>query len=201
MCVQRETAGLDNHFFRITFFYAKEEVSYDTGYLSSMNQPCNTTRMEEKMAIIRFTERPNFMNPWAEFERIRRNMDPLSRNFANGDVNYPSATVFPPLNVYEEKEQLIIKAEIPGVKSDDLDISLEGETLTLAGTRKKYSDEDDNKSFHRREIERGTFSRAISLPTKVDPDKISASLKNGILTITISKAAEIKPRQVKVLSE
>ena len=151
------------------------------------------------MAIIRFTERPNFMNPWAEFDRIRRGFDQFSRNFIDDDARYGRATVFPPLNMYEEKEQLVVKAEIPGVKTEDLDISLEGETLTLKGTRIQHKPEE-KKSFHRREIERGTFSRAVSLPTRVDPDKVSARLENGILTITISKAAETKPRQVKVLS-
>jgi HSP20 family protein len=152
------------------------------------------------MAIFRFTERPGFGNPWTEFDRIRRSLDQFSQNYSNDELRYGRATVFPPINVYEENESLVIKAEIPGVKTEDLDISLEGETLTLAGKRKPL-DDSGQKAFHRREIERGSFSRALSLPVKVDPDKVSASLKNGILTITISKAAEIKPRQVKVKSE
>jgi HSP20 family protein len=152
------------------------------------------------MAIIRFIDRPNIRNPWAEFDRLRRSLDQFSQNYTNDDTRYGRTTVFPPLNIYEEKEHLVIKAEIPGVKSEDLDISVEGETLTLKGTRKQHS-EDDKQSFHRREIERGTFSRAISLPIKVDPDNVSATLKNGILTVIIGKATEIKPRQVKILSE
>jgi len=151
------------------------------------------------MAIIRFTERPGFRNPWAEFERIRQGFDQLSRNFAGRDVQYGDANVFPPLNIFEDRESLIVKAEIAGVNSQNLEISLEGETLTIQGIRKKSNNE--TLSYHRREIERGNFSRAISLPVKVDPDTVSAKLKNGILTVTINKAAEVKPRQVNVTTE
>jgi HSP20 family protein len=151
------------------------------------------------MAIIRLTERPGFMNPWAEFERIRQGLDQLSQSMAGGDVLHGRATVFPPVNVYEDKEHIIIKAEIPGVTYEDLDISIEGETLSIQGVREKH--EDEKISFHRREIERGSFSRAITLPTKIDPDNVFARLKNGILTITIGKAAEVKPRQITVSTE
>ena len=151
------------------------------------------------MAIIRFTERPGFRNPWAEFERIRQGFNQLSRNFVSRDDQYGDANVFPPLNIFEEKNSLIVKAEIPGVGVQDIEVSLEGETLTLQGTRKK--NDDDRLSFHRREIERGNFSRAVSLPIKVDPDSVSAKLKNGILTVTISKADEVKPRQVSITTE
>lgn len=152
------------------------------------------------MAIIRFTDRPGFRNPWAEFERIRQSLDQLSHNYPNEDVQFGGATVFPPVNMYEEKEHLVIKAEIPGVKTEDLEISLEGETLTLKGTRKPQT-VGDQTSFHRREIERGTFSRALAMPLKVDPDNVSAVLKNGVLTVTVGKASEVKPRRIQISSE
>jgi len=152
------------------------------------------------MALIRFTEQPRFMNPWAEFERIRQGLDVLSRNMlSDGRVTMP-ATVFPPLNIYETKDELILKAELPGVKVEDLDISLEGDTLTIQGQRKP-TEENEKTSYHRREIEAGSFSRALTLPIKVDPDKISAKLADGILTITLQKADEIKPRHIKISTE
>jgi len=152
------------------------------------------------MALIRFTEQPRFMNPWAEFERIRQGLDALSRNMlGEGRVAMP-ATVFPPLNIYETKEELIIKAELPGVKAEDLDISLEGDTLTLQGQRKR-TDEGEKTSYHRREIEAGSFSRALTLPTKVDLDKMTAKLVDGILTITLQKADEVKPRHIEISTE
>ncbi len=152
------------------------------------------------MAVIRFAERPRFRNPWSEFERMRQGFDELTRNFLSGEVPFSSATVYPPLNMYEDTEKLIIKAELPGVAPSDMDISLEGETLTFQGKRECRHD-DDKVSYHRREIARGSFSRAIALPTKIDPESIVAKLANGILTITLAKAAEVKPRKITVVSE
>ncbi len=152
------------------------------------------------MAIIRFTDRPGSTNPWVEFERIRQGLDQLSRNFLTREEPYGGATVFPALNVYEEKETLVIKAELPGVKAENLDISFEGDTLTIKGRREPYHN-GEKVSYHRREIESGNFSRAVTLPIKVNPDTITAKLQNGILVITMEKAADVKPRQVNVMTE
>jgi HSP20 family protein len=152
------------------------------------------------MAFIRFSEGPYFRNPWVEFERLRHSLDQLSRNFI-GDEHAPRnrATVFPPLNIFETNDQLIVKAELPGVRAEDIAISIEGDTLTLQGKRDFQKETD--VSYHRREIERGNFSRAIGLTTKVDVDAVNARLANGILTITLNKAAEVKPRKINVITE
>jgi len=152
------------------------------------------------MALIRFTEQPRFMNPWAEFERIRQGLDVLSQNLlSEGRIARP-ATVYPPLNIYETKDALIIKAELPGVRAEDLDISQEGDTLTLQGRRKR-TEESEETSYHRREIKAGSFSRALTLPTKVDLDRMTARLADGILTITLQKADEVKPRHIQISTE
>ncbi len=151
------------------------------------------------MAIIRFTDQPFFTNPWAEFERLRQGLDQLSRNLLSTTETGGRATVFPPLNIYENDENLIIKAELPGMQAEDLDISVEGDTLTIQGKRQRQ--EEEKASYHRREIASGSFSRAITLPTKVDMDKIQASLNEGILTVTLAKAAEAKPRKIAVQTE
>lgn len=152
------------------------------------------------MALIRFAERPRFRNPWAEFERIRQGLDELSQNLVSEGKAQMHATVYPPLNMYETKDALILKAELPGVRVEDLEISLEGDTLTLQGKRLRSQD-DTTTSYHRREIETGNFSRALALPTKVDLDKMIAKLANGILTITLQKAEEVKPRQIKISTD
>lgn len=149
------------------------------------------------MALIRFTERPHFRNPWAEFERIRRGLDELSQNLAGEGKTQMGATVYPPLIMYENKNSLIIKAELPGIQVEDLDVSIEGDTLTLQGKRNPQQ-EEGNISYHRREIKTGNFSRAIALPTRVDLDKVSAKLVDGILTLTLSKREEFKPRQINI---
>ena len=149
------------------------------------------------MAFIRFTDRPAFRNPWVEFERIRQGLDELSRSYAEKGKAQIRANVYPPLNIYEEAAKMVLSAEIPGVKAEDLDISLEGDTLSIQGKRDSRED-DFTLSYHRREIESGSFSRAISLPVKVDVERISAKLVNGILTVTLMKAAEATPRQIRV---
>ncbi len=151
------------------------------------------------MAFIRFAERPAFRNPWAEFERIRQGLDELSRSY--GDKGKAGrANVYPALNVYEEADRLIITAELPGVRIQDLELSLEGETLTIQGKRDARKAEP-GVSYHRREIEAGSFSRAVTLPIKVDAEKVGARLTNGVLTVTLLKASEATPRQIKVSAE
>lgn len=152
------------------------------------------------MTFVRFTDRPPFRNPWAEFERIRQGLDELSRTYIERGRGQGMANVYPALNMYEETDRLVITAELPGVKAADLDLSLEGDTLTLQGKRERRQSES-GISYHRREIESGNFSRAISLPVKVDPEKVAARLVNGILTITLFKASAATPRQIKVNAE
>ena len=108
--------------------------------------------------------------------------------------------MFPALNVYEDKDILTIKAELPGVEAEHLDISFEGDTLTIKGKREPYHN-GEKISYHRREIETGNFSRAVTLPIKINPDTLAAKLQNGVLVITMEKAASVKPRQVNVVTE
>jgi HSP20 family protein len=152
------------------------------------------------MAFIRFAERPAFRNPWAEFERIRQGLDELSRSYVEKGKGQNQANVYPALNIYEETDRLLITAELPGVKTSDLELSIEGETLTIQGKRDRRQNET-GASYHRREIESGSFSRAITLPIKVDTEQVGARLTNGILTITLLKASAVTPRQIKVTAE
>lgn len=152
------------------------------------------------MAFIRFADRPAFRNPWAEFERIRQGLDELSRTYVDKGKTQSRANVYPALNIYEETDRLIVTAELPGVKAQELELSIEGETLTIQGKRNNKQSEP-GISYHRREIESGSFSRAITLPVKVNAEQIGAKLSNGILTITLMKASAVTPRQIKVSAE
>ena len=149
------------------------------------------------MPFIRFTDRPGFRNPWVEFERIRQGLDELSRSYGEKGKTQIRANVFPALNVYEEADKLVVTAELPGIKPEDIDLSVEGETLTLSGRRESRR-EDGTVSYHRREIENGSFNRAITLPSKVDAAAVQANIADGILTITLAKAAEVAPRRSQV---
>jgi HSP20 family protein len=106
------------------------------------------------------------------------------------------AGVFPPINLTEDKDKYYVRAELPGVTGDDLDIQATGNNLAISGERKIAAEE--NARYHRREREAGTFSRMIGLPGEIDADKIDASLKNGVLSIAISKAEVAKPKQITV---
>lgn len=133
--------------------------------------------------------------PFEELDRMRRQMDRLYE-----DVMSPAqsgqAGVFPPINLTEDKENFYVRAELPGVSGDDLDIQVTANNLAISGERKIPSEE--GARYHRREREAGTFSRMIGLPGEVDTEKVEASLKNGILSIVVSKAEIAKPKQITV---
>lgn len=149
------------------------------------------------MAIIRFSDRPFSRSPWSEFERMRRDMDALLQSMS-GDAGQSEAMVYPLLNIFEDKDNVYVHGEVPGVMPKNLDVSVEGETLIIKGERKSCVVEEENPSWHRREIQCGTFSRAITLPIKVNTDKVSAKVVDGILSVTIAKAEEVKPRQIEI---
>ena len=148
------------------------------------------------MAIIRFSDRPFFRSPWSEFERMRRDMDAMLLAMG-GEGGRGETMVYPLLNISEDNENIHVSGEVPGVLPEDLDVSVEGETLVIKGERKPCLEGED-VSWHRREIQCGTFSRAVTLPTKVNVDRIEARVVDGILSVTIAKAEEVKPRQVEI---
>jgi HSP20 family protein len=103
---------------------------------------------------------------------------------------------FPPINVWEEGEAVKIEAEFPGVKLEDIDVSFDQGELTLKGVKK--FDVKENAPLHRRERLTGAFARTLTLPWEIVADKVSAELKDGILTVTLPKAEAAKPRKVAV---
>ena len=135
-------------------------------------------------------------SPFGELERMRRQMDRLFED-AMSTNRLPQAGVFPLLNLTEDKDQYHVRAELPGVKADDLDIQVTGRNLSISGER-KIATEDESAKYHRREREAGTFSRMIGFPGEVDTGKVEAKLENGILTIVVPKAEIAKPKQITV---
>jgi len=122
----------------------------------------------------------------------------LEHVFDDAPQQRVSAGVFPLTNLTEDKNNYYVRAELPGVKGDELDIQVTGNNLAISGERKIAAEEEAR--YHRREREAGTFSRMIGLPGEVDTDKIGANLENGILTIVVSKAEIAKPKQISVSS-
>jgi len=151
------------------------------------------------MAILRW--RPGTFgwhrDPFAEVESLHREMSRLMDSLSGAWRGVTAAGVFPALNVSEDRDNLYVRAELPGVSAKDLDISVQDDNLVIKGER-RIAAESKGVSYHRREREAGTFQRIISLPTRVDGGKVTAVCKNGVLTVTLPKAAEAKPRQIAV---
>jgi len=123
-------------------------------------------------------------------------MDRLFRDYSGGTEPFFSRA-FPAVNITEDTENFYARGELPGIKADDLDVSVVEGGLLIRGER-KLATEDKQANYHRRERESGFFRRMIALPARVDSAKVSAKVKNGVFTITLPKAEEAKPRKISV---
>ena len=112
------------------------------------------------------------------------------------DLGPSGRGVFPPLNVFNDRDGVVIKMEVPGVAPEDVNVEAHGRTLTVSGKREDAPPQEG--SFHRRERGAGHFSRSLQLPADVDTTRAEASVKHGLLTVRIPKKEEAKPRQISV---
>jgi len=146
---------------------------------------------------------------WSDLDRAFSAMDELQRRMTRlfdeydggrwpGFARLTTAT-WPVVNLYDAGEDLVIKAQVPGLSEKDIQITGNQEVLTLSGERKV--DVPEGYSVHRQERGSVKFSRSFTFPCKVDLEKTSATVKDGLLTITLAKAAEAKPRQITVKAE
>ena len=103
----------------------------------------------------------------------------------------------PPVDIFERQDHLVIRAEVPGVQMEDMDVRIENGVLTLHGERKQDTDLKEENA-HRLERVYGAFTRSFSLPTTVDAAKVSATYKDGVLEVTVPKAENAKPKQVEI---
>lgn len=146
---------------------------------------------------LRSLPRWNWTSPFEELDSMRRDMERLFEDFRGRYLRAPMAGVFPLINFTEDSGNYYIRAELPGVKAEDLDISVTNDSLTLSGER-KIPAEKENAKYHRREREAGKFSRIMSLPGLVDSDKVEAHCIDGVLNVVLPKAEESKPKQIAV---
>ncbi|HYR91931.1 MAG TPA: Hsp20/alpha crystallin family protein [Terriglobia bacterium] len=108
-----------------------------------------------------------------------------------------TANFAPPVDVYEDEHNIILKIEVPGIDEKDIDVSIENNTLTVRGER-TLEKEEKEENFQRVERQYGTFTRSFTLPNSVDLEQISAHYNNGVLKIRLAKKVEAKPKQIKV---
>ena len=140
----------------------------------------------------------SWLHPSAEMGRIARQMDLLSNAlFGRPEMRLFSSKVFPAINITEDKDKYYVRAELPGIRADELQVEVTGKNLSISGERKIQS-ESENAKYHRKEREAGRFSRVIGLPGEVDADSVDARLVNGLLTVAIAKSAAAKPKQITV---
>jgi HSP20 family protein len=155
---------------------------------------------EATMPLFRRTwpaEAGYWYNPFAELDRVRREMDRLLEGYSSGSPGFTPSGLWPPVNVSQDGESYYVRAEIPGVKPKDLEVKTTRNALSLAG-RRTFVREEEQASFHRREREEGSFRRTITLPGEFDGSKVEARCADGILEITLPKAEAAKPRQITV---
>jgi HSP20 family protein len=140
--------------------------------------------------------------PFRDFERMRRNMDRLWDSFFERGVRGADedGEWLPSLDVAETKDEIVVKAEVPGMDAKDIDISLSDGLLTIKG-EKKQEREEKEENYHLVERSYGAFTRSIRLPKEVQSDKISASYKNGVLKVTLPKSEEAKKKEIKIKVE
>jgi HSP20 family protein len=103
----------------------------------------------------------------------------------------------PALDVYEDKDRIVVKAELPGMTKDDIQISISDNVLTIRG-EKKREEEDTGKDYYRSERAYGAFIRSLALPTEINPDRVEAMFKNGVLEIRLPKSEAAKKKEIKI---
>ncbi len=153
------------------------------------------------MSLIRY-QVPE-LSTWSPFDRLSTLHNELDRLF---DLSLPGSggredrllgVWSPALDVYQDKDHVFVKAELPGMKKEDIQISLHDNILTVSGERKQEHETKEGEAY-RSERFFGRFSRSVTIPLRVETNTVKAQYKDGILTVTLAKAEEAKPKQIEV---
>jgi len=137
------------------------------------------------MALIKWTP---FLEPFEDMDKMFSELMPANKGMAG---------FMPAVDVYEDKNNVIVETQLAGVDPEKVDISIENDVLSIKGESEKKSEVED-KNYYRKEIRRGSFYRSVPLPAHVLGDKASAAAEDGVLKISIPKAPETKPRSIKI---
>ena len=143
----------------------------------------------------------NNVTRWNPTTAYLTNREPFFRlfdSFFNSDAQGEETRAWvPPVDIQENGDSYLFHAELPGMSKEDIHITLENSVLRLSGER-KFEKDAKKENYHRVERTYGTFTRTFTLPTQVDPEKVQAAFENGILTITVPKAEQAKPRRISI---
>lgn len=140
---------------------------------------------------------------WDPYREFRGLAERFNRAFAappaRRDEEMSLGAWLPPVDIAEDKDRIVLTAELPGFTEDQIEIQMEGGVLTLRGER-KFEEEKEGRNYHRVERSYGQFVRSFTLPNNVDRDRIQATFHNGLLEIALPKREEAKPRQIRISS-
>jgi len=137
--------------------------------------------------------------PRNDLTRFKSDIDDLFNSFFKG-WDFPATAeggIWPAMDVTEKDNEIVLNAELPGCKPDDIDISVNGNILTISGEKKEET-EDKEKGYYYAERSYGQFRRDVTLPSEVDPNKVDAIYKDGVLKVTLPKAEQAQTKKIKV---
>ncbi len=135
--------------------------------------------------------------PAREMMTLREAMDHLFDDAFTRPLSHDGFNAIPAVDLYQTDDSVVVKATLPGLKAEDVDISVVGDRITLRGEFKQEG-EQNGATYHLREQSYGTFERSLRLPTDVKTDKAKAEFKDGILTVTLPIAEEVKPKSITI---
>ena len=135
--------------------------------------------------------------PMREMMTLREAMDRLFDDAFTRPLSLRGVSSVPAIDMYQTNDKVVVKATLPGLKAEDVEISVTGETLTLRGEYKQENEQKDAR-YHIREQRYGSFERSLLLPTDVKADKARADFENGVLTVTMPIAEEVKPKSITI---
>lgn len=136
----------------------------------------------------------NIFDPLREMQRLHTEMDRLFSG-----VTLPFTQSFPAINIWTGDHDTVVTSEVPGIDPKDIDISVEGDTLTISGSRMP-EELKEGDTYHRQERGHGRFARTVKLPFRVEPGKVEAKYDKGILTVTLPRLEEDKPKKIQIKS-
>lgn len=146
------------------------------------------------MNIVRWSPNRPLRSFIQEFDRL------FSRAVAARDDEGRGCTLYPAIDLVETEEAFVIKADLPGIKQDEIDLSITDNVLTIKG-EKKSEKVEEGESYHFTERTTGTFTRSIPLPTLIDQEKVTAAYRNGVLEVSVPKHEQVKAKKIEIKSE
>jgi len=136
-------------------------------------------------------------DPFAEISSLRRAMDRVFDDFVPPRLWRGEVEMTFPVDLYETDDTIVVRAALPGIRADGVDISVTGDSLTIKGEG-KHEEKVERENYYRQEIRYGAFSRTIPLPTRIDHERAAAEFADGMLTVRLPKAEEVRSKTIKV---